>query len=137
MLTQEFIAGFVSANGSFLEFRKNFNISFAFQIKTTLSNASLLNQIAATLELDNRVYLYDYQKQAYALLVVRDRESLLAKIIPFFDNHLVGQKEQIFNEWRSKIVAYSSTWNYRNIKSTINPQSYQVVDKKPNTEAIK
>ena len=137
MLTQEFIAGYVSALGSFIEYKRGEQTYFAFQIKTTIGNKSLLDQIAATLELDNRVYCYIGGSQSYALLIVRDRHSLLTKVIPFFDNHLFGEKEAIFNKWKGRINEIRSTWNYRNIKSTINPQGYKIVDKNPNTTQIK
>jgi len=137
MLTQEFIAGYASASGSFLEYKRGFNTYFAFQIKTTISNKSLLDQIAVTLELNNRVYCYTGRSQNYALLIVRDRHSLLTKVIPFFDNHIFGEKESVFNAWKKRINEKRSTWNYRNIKSNINPQGNKIVDKNPNTTQIK
>jgi hypothetical protein len=137
MLTQEFIAGYVSAFGSFLEYKRGDHTYFAFQIKTTVGNKSLLDQIAATLELNNRVYCYNNGSQSYSLLIVRDRHSLLTKIIPYFDNHLFGEKEAIYNAWKERINEKRSTWNYRNIKSTINPQGFKIVDKNPNTIQIK
>jgi|GEM_PF-3372245 len=133
MLTQEFIAGYISAFGSFLEYKRGHNTYFAFQIKTTTSNKSLLDQIAATIGLDNRVYCYLGQDQSYSLLIVRDRQSLLEKVIPFLDGHLFGEKEIIFNDWKGRIIANRSTWNYRNVKGSINPQQYKIVDKNPNT----
>jgi hypothetical protein len=133
MLTHEFIAGYVSAVGSFLEYKRNFHTYFAFQIKTTIANKSLLDQIATTIELDNRVYCYDNRDQSYALLIVRDRQSLLDKVIPFLDGHLFGDKATYFNNWKNRIIANSSMWNYRNIKGTGNPQFYKIVDKNPNT----
>jgi hypothetical protein len=132
MLPQEFIAGYVSALGSFLEYKRGNRTYFAFQIKTTIGNKSFLDQIAATLELNNRVYSYIGKSQSYSLLIVRDRNSLLTKVIPFLNDHLLGEKETIFNAWKERINEKRSTWNYRNIKGTINPQSYQIVDKKPN-----
>ena len=132
MLTQEFIAGYVSAFGSFIEYKRNYNTYFAFQIKTTLANKSLLDQIAASIGLDNQVYCYN-NFQSYSLLIVRDRQSLLTKVIPFFDCHLFGDKDTVFNDWKDRILANRSTWNYRNIKGTINPQHYKIVDKNPNT----
>jgi len=137
MLTQEFIAGYVSALGSFLEYKRGDRSYFAFQIKTTIGNRSLLNQIAATLELNNRVYCYTGPSQSYSLLIVRDRDSLLTKVIPFFDDHLFGEKEAIYTRWKERLIEKCSTWNYRNIKSTINPQGYKIVDKNPNTTQIK
>jgi len=131
MLTQEFIAGYVSAFGSFMEYKRNLNTYFAFQIKTTIANKSLLNQIAVSIGLDNRVYCYNRRDQSYALLIVRDRQSLLEKLIPYLDDHLFGEKEIVFNDWKNRIMANRSTWNYRNIKGSINPQLYKTVDKKP------
>ena len=131
MLTEEFIAGYISAIGSFLEYKRGAKIYFGFQIKTTIPNRSLLNQIATSIGVDNRVYCYNNKNQSYALLIVRDRQSLLDKVIPFLDSHLFGEKETIFNNWKDRIMSNRSTWNYRNIKGTINPQLYKTVDKKP------
>lgn len=132
MLTQEFIAGYVSAVGSFLEYKRNFNTYFAFQIKSTIANKSLLDQIAATIGLNNKVYSYIRSTQSYSLLIVRDRQSLVGKIIPFLEDKLFGEKDEVFKTWKNRIIKNSSTWNYRNIKGTINPQLEQLVDKKPN-----
>jgi hypothetical protein len=136
MLTQEFIAGYVSAFGSFLEYNRDHRKYFAFQIKSSLANKTLLDQIASTIGLDNRVYSYTNKTQSYSLLIVRDRQSLLTKVIPFFDTHLFGEKEQTFIAWKEAIIANCSTWNYRNIKSTSNPQLYKIVDKTPNNTQI-
>jgi LAGLIDADG endonuclease len=132
MLTQEFIAGFISASGTFLKTKKNYNLSFALQIKSSIGNKSLLDQIASTLGVNNRVYIYNGKSQKYSLLIIRDRQSLMDKIIPFLDNRLFGDKNEVFNEWKKSIIKNCSTRNYRNIKNTGSPQGYTIVDKNPN-----
>ncbi len=133
MLTLEFIAGFVNAQGSFIEYTRNGHIYHAFQIKSSVDNSSLLNQIASTLDLHNRVYAYNKGDRGYSLLIVRDRESILNKIIPALKNRLVGPRSDAFENWCSSIKQNSSTWNYRNIKTTGSPERYQIVDKNPNS----
>jgi hypothetical protein len=134
MLTQEFISGFVSALGSFLEYRRGSHTYYAFQIKSSPSNHSLLDQIATSLNLNNRVYIYNKSSPGYSLLIVRDRHSILTKIIPVLDNHLVGEKALVYEQWKNQILENCSTWNYRNIKSTGNPQLYRIDNKNPNKD---
>jgi len=117
MITQEFISGYISAVGSFLQYTQNHKTSFAFQIKAIPSNISLLEQIALSMEIANRVYTYHGKTQNYALLVVRDRHSLLKNVIPFLENKLYGEKELRFNEWKKSIIENCSTWKFQNIKS--------------------
>lgn len=122
MLTEEFICGYVSAIGSFIEFRQKDKTYFAFQIKTSIENESILNQIVSTLSIHNRVYKYRRTEQSYCELIVRDRHSLQNVIIPYFTGKLEGFKKLQFDDWKNRFIKNSSTWNYRNIKSTGNPQ---------------
>jgi len=122
MLSLEFVCGFVSGSGLFSERVMRNKKQFVFQIKTTIDNHELLEQIALTLNLKNHVYDYISDKQKYSLLVVRDRHSLINIIIPTFNNQLIGSKVFLFNTWRDNLLQNCSTWNYRNIKADINPQ---------------
>lgn len=132
MLTLEFIAGFVSAQGSFIKYTRNGHTYPAFQIKSSVENSSLLNQIASTLNLHNKVYNYNKAGRSYSLLLVRDRDSLLKKIIPALEGRIIGARADVYNQWKNAIIANSSTWKYRNIKVSGNPEHYIIVDKSPN-----
>jgi hypothetical protein len=122
MLTEEFVCGYVTALGSFIEYHQKNKTYFAFQIKTSLENELLLNQIVSTLSIHNRVYKYRRAKQSYCELIIRDRHSLQNTIIPYFSNKLEGFKKLQFEDWKNRFLKNSSVWNYRNIKSTSNPQ---------------
>lgn len=122
MLSLDFVYGFVSGCALFSERTAHGKKQFAFQIKTTIDNHELLEQVALTLNLKNHVYDYVSDKQKYSLLLVRDRHSLINIIIPLFDNNLYGHKSIEFNVWKSNLIANCSTWNYRNIKTNSNPQ---------------
>jgi len=134
MLPIYFVAGYISACGSFIEYTRGNHQYFAFQIKTPSDNSILLNQIASFFSLNNRVYNYKHGTQSYALLIVRDRNTLERTLIPFFNEYLVGIKKHQFLDWQGRFLNNSSTWNFRNIKSISNPQMYKIVDKKPNTD---
>jgi len=122
MLSLEYICGFVSGCGSFTQTTLNGKTQYIFQIKTSIDNHDLLEQIVVSLNLANRVYRYESHNQKYSQLLVRDRHSILNIIIPAFNNQLFGSKGIQFNTWRDNILLNCSTWNYRNIKSRSNPQ---------------
>jgi hypothetical protein len=134
MLSDQFIAGYISACGSFLEYQRSGKSYFAFQIKSTKDNVLLLQSIASTLSLNNRIYVYDKPAQSYSLLVVRNTQNIEKILFPFFDTYLNGVKRQQYLDWKEKFIKYCSTRNYRNITATANPNSYYLVDKKPNKE---
>jgi hypothetical protein len=136
MLSPLFIGGFLSSCGSFIEYNRGKYTYFAFQIKTVTENTSLLNQIAAYFEINNRVYNFNKQKQSYALLIIRNRQTIEKVLIPFFDQYIEGYKKQQYLDWKSRFIKNSSTWNYRNITTTAKPESYQIVDKKPNNNLL-
>ena len=117
MLTIEYIAGFISSQGSFISYSRSGHEYFALQIKSDFYNADLLEKIAASLGIHNRVYRYNKQSGSYSLLVIRDRDAIIKTIIPQLDGRLFGIKNIEYQEWKKLINEQSSTWNYRKIKS--------------------
>ncbi len=118
MLSPFFVAGYISATGTFIEYKRNNNIYFAFQIKTLPQNVSLLNQIAAYFEVINRVYNFSQTKQRYAQLIIRNRQVILKTLMPFFDEYLDGYKKTQYLQWKKRFLENCSTWNFRNITSS-------------------
>lgn len=136
MLSEAFIGGFVSACGTFIEYKRSGHTYAAFQLKTPIDNANVLERIAGFLELRNRVYKYSHKSQSYALLIIRNREVIEHRLIPMFDAYLEGVKKQQYIEWKYNFYKNSSTWNFRNIKTESNPQNDKIVDKNPNNEML-
>ena len=81
----------------------------------------------------NIVHKYTHKKQTYSLLLIRNREAILNTIIPLLDDSIDGFNRLKFQAWKQQTLENSSTWNYRVIKSTGNPQNYKIVDNNPNT----
>jgi len=133
MLSNEFMGGFISACGTFLEYNRYGRKYFAFQIKSPLENAGLLNQIAASLQLYNHVYTFSRAKPPYSLLLIRSRHSIISNIMPFLDQYLDGAKRAVYEDWKIRFWENCSTWNYRNVTSPGQAEKYKLVDKKPNS----
>jgi len=51
-----------------------------FQIKTSVENMELLEQIRNSLEIPKKIYQYKHGDHAYALLLIRDRYSMAASL---------------------------------------------------------
>jgi hypothetical protein len=130
MLTTEFLAGYISANGSFMNIKVRDKRYPVFQIKCSISNYPLLLKITHSLGATNVVHKYKHNNQQYCLLLIRDRETLLNKIISILDGHLDGQKRDEFENWKKEILNNSSTWNFRVHKNSAN--SYFISDTEKN-----
>ena len=126
MLSNDFIAGFISAQGSFMNIKVRDNCYPVFQIKSCVNNYGLLLKIANSLGALNCVYKYTHGKQQYSLLLIRDRDTLIEKLIPVLENSILGDKERKFVAWKAELMNNSSTWNFRTIKNTAN--SYKLQD---------
>jgi LAGLIDADG endonuclease len=120
MLTDDFLAGYISAQGSFMNIRVRNTRYPAFQIKSSIANYGLLLKISNSLGALNCVYLYTHGKQKYSLLLIRDRNTLLEKLIPLLDPRIEGYNKEKFMLWKDELLNTSSTWNFRTIKNTSN-----------------
>ncbi len=105
-----------------------------FQLKTSIENAPLLEQIVSTLEIPKKVYRYTRNNQSYALLLIRDRYTIEKKLIPILDNRLEGVKRVRYEKWKSNISELKQKWIYRNIKSTVYQQDTEKEISKPNKQ---
>jgi hypothetical protein len=126
MLTTEFLAGYISANGSFMNVNVRDKQYPVFQIKTSLSNYALLLKIAHSVGATNVVHKYTNGKQHFCILLIRNRETIINRLIPLLDGILEGNKLHEFNEWKEVILKNSSTWNTRVHKNTAN--SYRIIE---------
>lgn len=81
----------------------------AFQLKMTIDNKEILEQIRDYLGLRNRIYEYRYpgkeksKRNKQAILIVRDFRQLKDILIPFFYKKLKGRKAGEFMGWLEKI----------------------------------
>jgi LAGLIDADG endonuclease. len=118
MLSDDFIGGFISAQGSFMNIKVRKSHYHVFQIKSSVDNYGLLLRIANSLGALNCVYIYNHGKQQYSLLLIRDRNTLIEKLIPLLDDRIEGQNRTKFLSWKTELFSNSSTWNHRMIKGT-------------------
>jgi hypothetical protein len=133
MFSSEFVAGYLSSSCSFIEYSRGGLIYFALQVKTTADNAPLLAQIALFFEIKNKVYVYRKgSANGYSLLLIRNRQIIEKVIMPFLNQYLIGEKRNHYIDWRNRFYENSSTWNFRNINSEVNPDCYRIVDKNEN-----
>lgn len=128
-LSYDYIRGIVtSGKGSFtftttVYGRRKKHIP-AFQLRMSVQNKKLLEQIKDRLKLKNNIYTYQYAgkdgytRNPFVMLIVRDFGSLKNIIIPLFYNQLIGYKGQQLNEWLEKIGS----------DPTI-PESYKLLDR--------
>jgi LAGLIDADG endonuclease len=118
MLSNDFLVGFISAQGSFMNIKVRDRRYPVFQIKSCANNYGLLLKIANSLEALNCIYTYNHGKQQYSLLLIRDRNTLLNKLIPLLDDAIQGEKQIKYLAWKKELMKNSSTWNFRTIKNT-------------------
>ena len=118
MLSNDFLAGYISAHGSFMNVKVRDKTYPVFQIKSSIANYPLLLKIANSLGALNCVHKYTHSKQQYSILLIRDRETILKNLIPMLDDAIEGEKKIMFDLWKQDFLKNSSTWNYRQIKGT-------------------
>ncbi len=111
MLPYDYIRGVVEGEGAFT-FSSNRKLKRkvpAFSIKMHVRDWKLLEEIRDTLNLKNKVYVYNHQKNdgsvrgPQAMLIVREFGQLKNIIVPFFYKKLRGNKGKQFEEWLERI----------------------------------
>lgn len=113
-ITHAYIRGLVQATGvfTFTTSAKFGGLKLrripAFQLRMHASNEKLLEAIRDLLGLNNRIYVYRYNKDSVnrkpiALLIIREFSTLKNIIIPLFYKQLTGDKEKEFKEWLRRI----------------------------------
>ena len=134
MLSLEFIAGYISAVGSFMTVKQRGRLVPIFQLKTSIENLELLEQIGNTLEIPRRIYVYHHAKQNYALMLIRNRDTLVNKLIPILDGRIEGMKRVRYEQWKSDLSQIRGDWKYRSIQSTANQQLDSIEKINPNKQ---
>ncbi len=99
-LPLDYIAGLIDGEGCFSwTFQNHKDWVPIFSIKMHIRDKELLQNIAFSLRLDNTIHEYTHQNRHYAQLIVRDRESLLFKIVPAVYRRLHGYKKIQLEHW--------------------------------------
>lgn len=98
----DFIAGFLTATGSFNWVKQKNSEVPVFQLKTKIDDLELLELIKAKLEVKEKVHTYTHQNRQYALLLIRSRKTIETVLIPILDGRLFGQKKIQFDLWQKK-----------------------------------
>ena len=99
-LSLDYIAGLIEGEGCFTwTFQNHTTWVPIFSIKMNYRDKELLKNIAFSLGLDNKIYEYTHQNRHYALLIVRDKKSLLFKVIPAIRGSLHGYKKIQMENW--------------------------------------
>ncbi len=116
----DFIAGLLTATGSFLWVKQKNSEVPVFQLKMQSGDHELLELIKAKLEIKEVIHNYTHQNREYSLLLIRSRRTIETVLIPIFDGRLFGQKRIQFDLWKKKYYEkkldfvykhYSSVWN--------------------------
>jgi len=102
-INHDFVAGYVSAIGSFMIVNTPNGSKPVFQLKTAIENLDLLKSVAEHLKIKNKIYTYKYKKQKFILLIVRDQKTLRS-ISNDLKNKLAGKKSESFLSW-SKLLS--------------------------------
>ena len=108
-LSYEYIRGLTDGEGTFTFSTNTVNGIKrripAFAIKMAARDKDLIEGVRDTLNLKNKVYVYNHQgkdgsiRQPQAMLIVREFPSLRDVIIPVFYKKLKGYKRFQFEEW--------------------------------------
>jgi hypothetical protein len=109
----DFIAGLISAEGSFLWSNQKGNEIPVFQLKIQGKEKILLDLIKMQLGLKEKVYEYRHQNRHYALLLVRKKSTIENILIPFFDERLLGTKKSQFEVWKNKYFEKKLNFIYK------------------------
>lgn len=100
-LSLDYIAGLIEGEGSFFWTYYKGNKAWVpgFTLRMHFRDKKLIERVGCTLGLSNPIYEYTNQGRHSATLIVRDQESLIAKIMPAFRGRLHGYKKLQFEEW--------------------------------------
>ncbi len=98
----DFIAGLLSATGSFLWVKQKNSEIPVFQLKMAKNEEILLNLVKEKLGLREVTHSYTHKNHSYGLLLIRSRRTIENMLIPLIDGRLFGQKAIEFELWKKK-----------------------------------
>ncbi len=98
----DFIAGFLTAVGSFMWVKQKSSEVPVFQLKTRLDDSGLIELIKSKLGIKETLHIYNHQNRQYSLLLIRSRKTIETILIPILDGRLFGPKKIQFDLWKKK-----------------------------------
>lgn len=98
----DYLAGLISANGSFFTHSRCQRTDFIFQFKLPAADRAVLEAARERLGLPESVRSYSTGPHQYSVLVVRSRRSISNILIPLLDGRLFGTKRAQFDQWRDQ-----------------------------------
>lgn len=99
-LTKDYIRGLIDGEGYFgVQRSRNGSEIPVFILKMHVRDKELIEAIRDFLNIRNHVYEYKIQGRHFAMLSIRDIETLKNKIIPLFKEKLLGHKGTQFDWW--------------------------------------
>lgn len=102
-LSPDFVAGVVSTCGTFFHIQTARIDQFGFQIKLPATNRELLELIRQALGLRSPVRIFQTNETKYALLITRSKKELKAKVVPYLEDRMSGQKLLQFLKWKNML----------------------------------
>ena len=112
-LSEDFIAGLVAGEGSFMWIQQNGTEIPVFQLKMHANERPLFEMIKSKIGLKEKIHEYNHQGRNYVLLLVRKRLVIEQIIIPFFDNRLFGLKKEQFVVWKTHFFELKPYFRYK------------------------
>ena len=112
-LSEDFIAGLVAGEGSFMWIKQNGTEIPVFQLKMHANERPLFEMIKSKIGLKEKIQEYNHQGRNYVLLLVRKRLVIEQIIIPFFDNRLFGLKKEQFVVWKTHFFELKPYFRYK------------------------
>ena len=108
-ISDEYIRGLIEGEGHFgSDLRSNGIRIPCFVLKMHARDKELIEGVRDYFRISNRVYEYTHQERHYAMLIIRDIPTLKNKIVPLFNNKLLGFKGTQFSWWLGKFPYLSS-----------------------------
>ncbi len=113
----DFIAGVLTATGSFLWVKQKNSEVPVFQLKLQTADHALLELIKTKLGIKEQIHQYTHQNRQYSLLLIRSRRTIETILLPIFDGRLFGQKQIQFDLWKKKYFEKRLDFAYKHHSS--------------------
>lgn len=108
-LSDDYLRGLIEGEGHFgADTRNNGEKIPCFVLKMHVRDKELIEGVRDYLELRHWVYEYKNKGRHFAMLIIRDIETLKKKIVPLFNGKLLGFKGTQFKWWLNKFPYLNS-----------------------------
>lgn len=102
-ISDDYIRGLIEGEGHFGSDNRGNGVKIpCFVLKMHVRDKELIEGVRDYLGVSHRVYEYTHQERPYAMLIIRDIPTLKNKIVPLFNNKLLGFKGTQFSWWLGK-----------------------------------